>query len=515
MSQRREAPRLALELHRQRGVPVARRSGAGAVQRRPAPAVDPDAVHQSRSRAADAGRHRHDRLDAGRRRAGVEHPRDQRPEPSVRAAGRRRGVAWRAISHLSLNYLSLVQSTPRRGPPRCAICSSSTRRAPTSSAQAADRGHPVGAASGAWCGGCAAPGPLAFGRGLEITVHDRRAGVRGRQRLPARVGARSRISPVTCRSTRSPKPCCDPRAAGRSTDGCHNGARGRRSSVLRGAGATRRTATISTRRCGGWSACTTASRAGDARCVPVDEPVRLGQDPDLSFAPAPLASFEVRDGRAAAAAGAAVRPVRPQRAAADAHHRIRARAAAHAGDPTLSRFLDIFHHRFLALFYRAWAQAQPHVNRDRPKEDRFAVYIGAFLGHGAGGASRSRRAARPGEVLSRRRADPAGAERRRAGAHPPAFFRVPVQIEEFVGHWMSSGTSERTYLRRGRSDARRRRRARRPGLGPAAQVPDSSRAADARAVRELPARRHAAQEAGRLGPACICASSSIGMCACS
>ena len=48
----------ALELHRQRGVPVARRLGAGAVQRRPAAAVDPDAVHESRSRPADAGRHR-------------------------------------------------------------------------------------------------------------------------------------------------------------------------------------------------------------------------------------------------------------------------------------------------------------------------------------------------------------------------------------------------------------------------------------------------------------------------
>jgi len=43
-----------------------------------------------------------------------------------------------------------------------------------------------------------------------------------------------------------------------------------------------------------------------------------------------------------------------------ARHRLR-----HAGDATLSRFLDLFNHRFLALFYRAWAQAQPHVNRDR------------------------------------------------------------------------------------------------------------------------------------------------------
>ena len=51
-----------------------------------------------------------------------------------------------------------------------------------------------------------------------------------------------------------------------------------------------------------------------------------------------------------------------------------------AGDPTLSKFLDIFHHRFISLFYRAWAQAQPFVNHDRPKSDRFTVYVGAFLG---------------------------------------------------------------------------------------------------------------------------------------
>ena len=46
----------------------------------------------------------------------------------------------------------------------------------------------------------------------------------------------------------------------------------------------------------------------------------------------------------------------------------------HGGDATLCRFLDVFHHRFLALFYKAWAQAQPHVNRDRPAQDRFVVY---------------------------------------------------------------------------------------------------------------------------------------------
>ena len=46
------------------------------------------------------------------------------------------------------------------------------------------------------------------------------------------------------------------------------------------------------------------------------------------------------------------------------------------GDPTFARFADIFHHRLLSLFYRAWANAQPTVNLDRPESDRFATYVG-------------------------------------------------------------------------------------------------------------------------------------------
>src|SRR5262245_38659259 len=114
---------------------------------------------------------------------------------------------------------------------------------------------------------------------------------------------------------------------------------------------------------------------------PVDEPVRLGQDPDLSFAPAPLASFEEsHDGQPARLQ---VRlfglfgPNGPLPLHLTEYARDRLR---HSGDPTFSRFLDLFHHRFLALFYRAWAQAQPHVSRDRPGEDRFAAYVGAFAG---------------------------------------------------------------------------------------------------------------------------------------
>jgi type VI secretion system protein ImpH len=179
---------------------------------------------------------------------------------------------------------------------------------------------------------------------------------------------------------------------------------------------------------------------------PVDEPVRLGQDPDLSFAPAPLASFEARDGKTPRLQ---VRlfglfgpngPL-PIHLTEYAHERLQ-----HAGDPTLSRFLDVFHHRFLALFYRAWAQAQPHVNRDRPKEDRFTTYVGAFVGMSP--ASLRDRDTLPDlakffhvGALIRQVRNSEGL------AHiVQHFFRVPVQIEEFVGHWLSLATGERSSL---------------------------------------------------------------------
>ncbi|HEX6316516.1 MAG TPA: type VI secretion system baseplate subunit TssG [Gemmatimonadaceae bacterium] len=182
---------------------------------------------------------------------------------------------------------------------------------------------------------------------------------------------------------------------------------------------------------------------------PADEPVRLGQDPDLAFAPAPLASFEFgKDG------GRPRLQVRlfgllgpngplPIHITEYARHRLR-----HAGDPTLSRFLDIFHHRFLALFYRAWAQAQPHVNRDRAEEDRYVIYVGSFLGI-APPQARQRdtvpdlaKLFHAGTLVRQvRNADGLAAIVRQ-------FFRVPVRIEQFVGHWLFLAPRDRTYLRR-------------------------------------------------------------------
>jgi type VI secretion system protein ImpH len=189
-------------------------------------------------------------------------------------------------------------------------------------------------------------------------------------------------------------------------------------------------------------------RLGEAQ-RPTDEPVRFGQDPDLAFAPAPLSWFGNEPG--AARPRLHVRlfgllgPNGPLPIHLTEYARERLR---NAGDRTFTRFLDVLQHRFIAMFYRAWAQAQPHVNRDRPDADRFGGYVASFLGLRPA-AFRNRdtvpdvaRLFHVGILMRHVR----NAEGLRAILEH--FFRVPVRIEQFVTHWMPLAAGERTYLAR-------------------------------------------------------------------
>ena len=99
----------------------------------------------------------------------------------------------------------------------------------------------------------------------------------------------------------------------------------------------------------------------------------------------------------------------------------------HAGDPTFSRFLDC------SIIGSSRCSIAPGRRRSRtstatgPTTIASPAYVGALRRHGAAGVSRSRRAARPREVLSRRRADPPVANAEGLAAILQHFFRVPVR----------------------------------------------------------------------------------------
>ena len=183
---------------------------------------------------------------------------------------------------------------------------------------------------------------------------------------------------------------------------------------------------------------------------PSEDPVRLRHTPSLAFAPRMLDRYEPATAeRPARLYGLflglfgpnAPLPLHLTEYALD--RKINAR------DDTFTAFADVFHHRMLSLFYRAWADAQPTVQYDRPQHDRFGTYVGALVGlatpHAGDRDALPDRFKRffAGRLLGPARS-PEGL--RELLQH---FFRVPVRVLEFVAEWLR--LPDEAHLRLGRS----------------------------------------------------------------
>ena len=57
-------------------------------------------------------------------------------------------------------------------------------------------------------------------------------------------------------------------------------------------------------------------------------------------------------------------------------------ARRRAGDPTASAFLDLFNHRMISLFFRAWEKYRPALARERGEEDPLARCLYSLIGLG-------------------------------------------------------------------------------------------------------------------------------------
>lgn len=170
---------------------------------------------------------------------------------------------------------------------------------------------------------------------------------------------------------------------------------------------------------------------------PRDDAVRFGQVPSLAFEPAMLGQLHPQEEGGAPRLDVqffglmgANGPL-PQHLTDYVRDRQR-----NAGDATLVRFLDIFHHRMIALFYRAWASAQPTVSLDREQGDRFADYLASLIGLGM--PSLRARDAVPDAAKLHYAGHLASQHRNAEGLAQilSDYFKVPVAIQQFVGHWM-------------------------------------------------------------------------------
>lgn len=180
---------------------------------------------------------------------------------------------------------------------------------------------------------------------------------------------------------------------------------------------------------------------------PAQDAVRLAQEASAMFAPSLLAGFEPgqegRPPRLLVHFFGLFGPDGPLPLHLTDYARERRR---NARDPTFQRFADIFHHRALSLFWRAWADVRPTIAFDRPAEDRFGLYIGALIGLGMD--SLRDRDAMPHLSKLHFAGRLANQTRHAEGlaAMLSAFFTMPVHIECFIGTWLPLSANDRSAL---------------------------------------------------------------------
>ncbi len=118
----------------------------------------------------------------------------------------------------------------------------------------------------------------------------------------------------------------------------------------------------------------------------------------------------------------------------------------HAGHDAFARFLDLLNHRFLQLFFRAWADARPIAQADRPGEDRFVAYVGSSVGLGSpifralDSVSDMGRLAFAGLLGAQAKS----ASRLRQAVE--GLFGVRCEVEEFVGAFLPFERADQTRL---------------------------------------------------------------------
>lgn len=179
---------------------------------------------------------------------------------------------------------------------------------------------------------------------------------------------------------------------------------------------------------------------------PADEPVRLGQLASLDFPPSMLASVDVTQNNRLKIVGYFLGLYGPHgplplHLTEYIHDR-----RTNARDNTLAAFSDIFHHRMLELFYRAWANVRPSVHFDRPDEDRFAGYVAAL----AGLASPALRNADawPDRAKFFFAGTLAGGTRTCEGLESllSEYLSLPVRVQQCVGEWLTIVDDERMRM---------------------------------------------------------------------
>jgi type VI secretion system protein ImpH len=183
---------------------------------------------------------------------------------------------------------------------------------------------------------------------------------------------------------------------------------------------------------------------------PREDPIRFGQTPSHAFAPSALEAF--RKGQNGRPGKMLVRffglfgpngPL-PSHITEYAHER-----QLQAHDNTFVEFCNVFHHRLLSLFYRAWAVNQKSVDFDRAGQiseqfsrtenwtgPRFPLYIGSLFGLGMQSVRHRDEVSDWAKLFYSGRLTCQTRNAEGLGAIVQDYFGMPTQIQTFMGQWL-------------------------------------------------------------------------------
>ena len=133
------------------------------------------------------------------------------------------------------------------------------------------------------------------------------------------------------------------------------------------------------------------------------------------------------------------------------HYTERLIARAAAKDTSLAAFLDLFNHRFVSLFYRAWEKHRPAILYEsgavRARQpDPFTHYLFDLIGMGTAGLRGRMRINDESLLLY------AGliAQRPHSASALAGilrdYFSVPIEIDQCLGSWYELEGADRSYL---------------------------------------------------------------------
>jgi type VI secretion system protein ImpH len=211
--------------------------------------------------------------------------------------------------------------------------------------------------------------------------------------------------------------------------------------------------------------------------TPDRDPIRLAQRPSLAFAPSSMEALEEGDIPRLyvnffglfgpngplpfhLTEFARLRAMGRTDPTADEVSRMSGRPAAGAGsrlpsgrrDTTLCDFLDLFHHRLISLFFRAWACHQQTVDFDRAEDQRFPFYVGSFFGLANESDSDGIFSSFPDDLPRDARLYHGGRlacpTRNREGLEAilQDYFQLPTEVHPFLGRWFDLPATSRCQL---------------------------------------------------------------------